>query len=99
VKFDPHPLHPSLIRPADEVLRIDLTERTQEVLQRRAEQVHPTMRTTAGRPEWRMGRSVDRPSSSSAPVIFSPTMLERAPAAEQPSKYGSVDELRRRLKP
>jgi hypothetical protein len=99
MSYDRHPLHPSLIRPGDPVYRIDVTEHTQEVLRRRAQQVHPTMRTTAGRPEWRMGRAVDGPRSSSATMVFSPSMLERAPAAEQPSKYGSVDELRRRLKP
>jgi hypothetical protein len=97
--YDPHPLHPSLIKPADELYRIDLTEHTQETLRRRAEQTHPTMSTTRGRREWRWGRRVDRPSSTNAPLIMSPSDLERAPTAEPPSKYGSLDELLRRLKP
>jgi hypothetical protein len=98
MRINPHPLHPSLIRPADEVLRIDLTEHTQDVLRRRAQQVHPTMRTTAGRPEWRVGRSVDPPSNSSAPVIFSPTDLEPGRTREA-STRPSIDDVRRRLKP
>jgi hypothetical protein len=76
MSYDAHPLHPSLIRPADEVLRIDLTEHTQDVLRRRAQQVHPTVRTTQGRREWRWGRAVDRPSTSTAPQIFGPSALE-----------------------
>jgi hypothetical protein len=92
-----HPLHPSMIRPGDPVYRVDLTEHTQEVLRRRAQQVHPTMRTTAGRREWRWGRAVDRPSNSSAPVIFSPSMLEKAPA-EQPAP-ASIADVVRRLRP
>jgi hypothetical protein len=93
MSYDPHPLHPSLIRAGDLEYRVDVTEHTQEVLRRRAQQVHPTMRTTAGRPEWRMGRSVDRPSSSSAPVVFSPSMLERAPT-EQPTSPSIADVVR-----
>lgn len=95
MSYDPHPLHPSLIRPADEVLRIDLTEHTQEVLRRRGQQVHPTMRTTTGRPEWRVGRSVDPPSNSGAPVIFSPSDLERKET--EPPDRPSIDDVRRRL--
>jgi len=99
MRIDPHPLHPSLIRPGDPVYRVDVSEHTQEILQRRAEQVHPTAKTTQGHPAWKWGRSVDRPSSPNAPLIMSPSDLERAPAAEPPSKYGSLDELLRRLKP
>jgi hypothetical protein len=98
MRYNPFPLHPTMIRPADEPTRIDLGEHTQEVLAKRSRRALPTVRTTAGRREWRWGRPADGPSSSGAPKIFSPTDLERAPA-EESSKYGSVDELRRRLKP
>jgi hypothetical protein len=94
MSYDKHPLHPSMIRPGDPVYRVDVTERTQEVLRRRAEQTHPTMRTNRGRPEWRVGRSVDPPSNSGAPVIFSPSDLERAPA-EQPAPASIRDVVAR----
>jgi hypothetical protein len=95
---DPHPLHPSQIRPADPVYRVDLTEHTQEVLRRRAQQVHPTMRTTAGRREWRWGRAVDRPSNSGPPQIFSPSDLEPGRGRDDehtPSIADVVKRLRR----
>ena len=82
MKYNPFPLHPSQISNGDPVYHLDLHPETQRILERRAEQVHPTAKTTQGHPAWKWGRSVDRPSSTSAPVIFSPTMLERAPAAE-----------------
>jgi hypothetical protein len=92
---DPHPLHPSLIRNADPVYRVDVTEHTQEVLRRRAQQVHPTMRTTRGRPEWRWGRTVDAPRNSGAPVTFSPSELEPGRTAEAPSHPSLTDYVRR----
>jgi hypothetical protein len=97
MSYDPHPLHPSLIRPADELYRVDVSERTQEVLQRRAQQTHPTMSTTTGHPAWRWGRSVDRPSSTSAPVIFSPSDLEPGRTREA-SRLGSIADVVARLK-
>jgi hypothetical protein len=73
---DQNPLQPSQIRPADEVLRIDLTPHTQDVLRARSRQAHPTAATTRGRPEWRWGRAVDGPRTTSAPLIFGPSDLE-----------------------
>ena len=93
--YNPFPLHPSLIRPADPEYQVDLAPQTQETLRRRAEQIHPTMSTTAGRPEWRVGRAVDLPSSSNGPAIFSPSMLQKQKDGE-PSNP-SIDDLRRRL--
>lgn len=97
-RYDPHPLSSPLIRPADEPLRVDLTEHTQEVLRKRSERALPTMRTTTGRREWRWGRSVDPPSSTSAPLIMSPSDLEPQRTPEPPA-HGSIEEVRRRLKP
>jgi hypothetical protein len=95
---DPHPLRDAQIQPAPEPYRVDVTEHTQEVLRRRAQQVHPTMRTTAGRPEWRWGKPVDAPSNSGAPLIMSPSDLEPQKGPD-PSTHGSIDDVRRRLKP
>jgi hypothetical protein len=99
MSYDVHPLHPSQISNGDPVYHLDLAPETQEILRRRDEQTHPTMATTQGRREWRWGKRVDRPSTSGPPQIFSPSDLERKPVAEPPSKYGSFDELLRRLKP
>lgn len=98
-RLSANPLHPSLIRPADPVYRVDVTEHTQEVLRRRAEQVHPTMRTTHGRPEWRWGRSVDPPSNSGAPQIFSPTdLLPKGGGQKADAPTPSIADVVARLK-
>jgi hypothetical protein len=91
------PLHPSQISNGDPVYHLNLHPETQRILERRAEQTHPTLATTQGRPEWRFGKSVDRPTTSGAPKIFSPSDLERKPVAEERSNLGSMDELLRRL--
>jgi hypothetical protein len=98
VKYNPLPLHPSQICPAEPLYRVDCLDRTQRTLERRAEQTHPTAATTRGVPAWRWGRAVDRPRpGSTTPQIFGPSDLEKAPA-EQPAP-ASIRDVIARLKP
>jgi hypothetical protein len=98
MKVDPHPLRTPMIRPADEVLRIDLTEPTQEVLRRQSQRVFPTVKTTQGHRAWKWGRPADGPSNSGAPLIFSPSdLLRERGQADAPSP--SIDDVIRRLRP
>lgn len=97
MKIDPHPLRTPMIRPADELYRVDVSEQTQERLRVRSERVSPTMRTTVGRREWRWGKPVDPPSSTSTPLIMGPSDLEAGRQPESPT-HGTIDEVRRRLK-
>jgi hypothetical protein len=99
MSYDSHPLHPSLIRPADPLYRVDVTERTQEVLRNRERRVFPTMRTTTGRPEWRWGRRADRPSNSGPPQIFSPSDLEPGRGRDEHEHTPSIADVVKRLKP
>jgi len=96
MKIDPHPLRTTMIRPADELYRVDVTHQTQERLRSRSQRALPTSATTAGHPAWRWGMPVDRPSTTSSPVIFSPSDLEPG-GRPQASTYGTPDEVRRRL--
>lgn len=99
MRINPFPLHPSQIRPADPVYRLDLLPETQEILARRAEQTHPTMRTTRGDSRWTWGRRVDRPSNSGAPVIMSPSDLEPQRTPEAAPEWPSIRDVGRRLRP
>jgi hypothetical protein len=100
MRINPHPLTPAQIEPAPAPYPVDaLTEpfyRREGV--RPGERALPTVATTRGHRAWKWGRAVDRPSSASAPVIFSPSDLEPGRTPESPT-YGTLDELRRRLKP
>jgi hypothetical protein len=86
MRINPRPLTPAQIEPTPAPYPVDaLTERIyrrQGV--RPGERALPTATTTKGHPAWKWGRAVDPPSNSGAPVIFSPSMLEKAPA-EQPA--------------
>jgi hypothetical protein len=100
MKFDPHPLRDAEITPGPEPYPLD---RYAEAFATRggtrvppSVRALPTMRTTRGDTRWTWGRRVDRPTSTNAPQIFAPSDLERKPV-EQPSKYGTLDELLRRL--
>jgi len=97
MKIDPHPLRTTMTQPGDELYRVDVSEQTQERLRVRSQRAFPTARTTRGDSRWTWGRSVDWPSNSGAPVIFSPSDLEAGRPEEHPS-YRSIDDVRRRLK-
>lgn len=77
MKYDPHPLRDAEITPAPEVYQVD--ELSWRVHERDGRRVHgralPTATTTRGVPAWRWGRAVDRPRTTTAPVIFSPSDL------------------------
>jgi hypothetical protein len=100
MKYDPHPLHPAQIQPAPEPYQVDPLSR--RVHERDGTRVHgralPTAETTHHHPRWRWGKPVDRPSTSGAPVIMSPSDLEpqRTP---DPSVHGDIQDVVRRLKP
>jgi hypothetical protein len=97
--YSVNPLHPSQISNGPPVYNLDLHPETQRVLARRAVQTHPTAATTKGHPAWKWGRSVDRPSTSGAPQIFSPRMLEPQPTPEAAPEWPSLPGVGRRLRP
>ncbi len=94
---DPHPLHPGQIQPAPEPYQVD--ELSRRVHERDGRRVHdralPTMATTRGDSRWRWSRTADPPSSSGAPVIFSPTDLEPGHTTESSSRPSLTDYVRR----
>lgn len=96
MKITPYPLHTTMIQPGDELYRVDVTDQTQERLRSRSQRAFPTARTTRGDSRWTWGRSVDRPSSTTAPVIMSPSDLE-AGRPEEPS-HRSIADVAARLK-
>jgi hypothetical protein len=103
MKYDPHPLHEGLIRPADEPYQVDPL--SEAVHSRGGTRVPPqvralpTMATTRGHPGWKWGRPVDGPSSTSAPLIFGPSALEpgrgQADAPPSPSIADVVKRYKR----
>ena len=97
---DPHPLTPAQIEPGPTTYPVDAAT---EGLYRRhgvrpGERALPTAATTHHHPRWRWGRSVDAASTSGAPLIMSPSDLERHSRQEAPTRP-SIDDVRRRLKP
>jgi hypothetical protein len=84
MRINLHPLHGGQIQPAPAPYPVDdLTERIyRREGVRPGERALPTATTTNGHPAWKWGRAVDQPSNSGAPVIFSPSMLQKAPAEQ-----------------
>jgi hypothetical protein len=101
MRINPHPLRDAEIMPAPEPYQVDpLSEAvhtrggTRVPLEVRA---LPTARTTRGHPRWRWGPREEAPRSTSTPLIMSPSDLEAGRRRES-SAYGTIDELRARLK-
>jgi hypothetical protein len=98
---DPHPLHPGLIQAGPEPVQVDPL--SEAVHSRGGTRVPPEVRalptaaTTRGHPRWRWGRSVDAPSRTSTPVIFSPSDLEAGGRGED-EHLPSIADVARRLK-
>lgn len=97
---DAHPLRDALITPAPTVYPVDdVTDRLyRRDGVRRGERAFPTMGTTRGDPRWRWGRPADRPSSSGAPLLMSPSDLEKDRTPESTSRP-SIADVVRRLRP
>jgi hypothetical protein len=96
---DPFPLRTPMIRPADELYRVDVSEQTQERLRLRSQRALPTSATTAGRREWRWGKPVDGPRTTSGPPqVFSPSDLEPG-RGQDDSHTPSIRDVIARLKP
>lgn len=100
MRIDPHPLRDAQVQPGPEVTQVD--PMSIRVHERDGTRVHgralPTAATTKGHPSWKWGRSVDRPSTSGAPVIFAPSDLEPQRTSEAPDRP-SIRDVMRRLKP
>jgi hypothetical protein len=101
MRYAVHPLRDAEITPAPEPVQVDPFS---EAFHTRggtrvppSVRALPTMRTTRGDSRWTWGRAVDRPTNSGAPLVLSPSDLERKPAAEERANLGSMDELRQRL--
>jgi hypothetical protein len=103
MKFDPHPLHPGQIQPADEPFQVDPL--SEAVHSRGGTRIPPQVRalptaaTTRGHPAWRWGRSVDRPTSTSTPQIFSPSDLLPGPGQDDSHTPSIRDVIERMKKP
>jgi hypothetical protein len=102
MKYDPHPLRDAEITPGPEPYQVDPL--SEAVHSRGGTRVPPqvralpTMATTRGHPRWKWGRPVDGPSSTSAPLIFSPSDL--APGGGQAdAPTPSIADVVRRLRP
>jgi hypothetical protein len=99
MKYDPYPLRDAEITPAPEPYQVDpLSERVHSRGGTRVPphvRALPTGRTTAGRREWRWGKLVDGPRTTSTPVIMGPTALEPGRGGEDPPTPSIADVVRR----